>query len=66
MQLENEIHARNVKLIVAALIALVVICLVAMFFGRFETVDTIIDSVFKALAGAGVIGFLTRRKTNKE
>lgn len=65
MQLENEIHARNIKFACLALAAVVVIVIAAMGFGQFDTVDKIIDTLFKFLAGVGVAGFFVRKSQKK-
>jgi len=65
MELEDKIHARNIRLAVIALVGFFIIVITALFLGFTSTADTIIDSLFKFLAGAGIVGYFAR-KQNKD
>ncbi|MGI2932292.1 hypothetical protein [Vibrio fluvialis] len=64
MEIEEKIHARNTNLAIVVIVAFMVIVLAAMWLGESGTADKIIDSLFKFLAGAGVVGYFVRRNQN--
>ncbi|WP_299021533.1 hypothetical protein [uncultured Photobacterium sp.] len=63
IELENQMHARNVKLVYIGMSILAVIVITAMLLEQTKTADKIIDSIFKVIAGAGMAGLFIRRKS---